>query len=267
MSIAPEEREGAEALGGLDLHAHTTMSDGDLGLQRVVELAAERGVTIGIADHVSSRNPRRFVATLEATEAYVEALEGAAVLRGAEFCWCDPLYEQLPSELLARLDYAIGSNHGFALPDGTMGSPWWKKLPQPWAHRPDEVMELMVLNLCDMATAMPVQIIAHPTLTPPALLALEADILAWWTEEREDRFIEATVRGGVAIEISNRYRVPHERLLRKACEAGATFSLGSDGHTEAQIARLDWAVAAARRAGISAADLYIPERAALVRAC
>ncbi|CAN5844117.1 hypothetical protein BH23GEM8_BH23GEM8_10810 [soil metagenome] len=264
---ARSDREGVGShdLGSLDLHVHTTMSDGDEPLWRVVEIAAERGVTVGIADHVSTRNPARFVATLDAMETYVEALEGAPVLRAAELCWCDRLYEQLPMELLARLDYMIGSNHGFSLPDGTMASPWWMELPEAWQGRADEVMELMVLNLCDLVREMPVQIVAHSTLMPPALLSLEPDLEAWWTEEREDRFVEATIQGEVAIEISNRYRLPHDRVLRKAKEAGATFSLGSDGHTEFQIARLDWAIAAAGRAGINRADLFVPERARVVR--
>jgi histidinol phosphatase-like PHP family hydrolase len=252
-------------LGGYDLHVHTTMSDGDVPLRRVVEIAAEHGVKVGIADHVSTRNMTRFVATVAAMEHYVEALEATPVLRAAELCWCDRLYEQLPQELLARLDYMIGSNHGFALPDGTMASPWWRELPEAWQGRADEVMELMVWNLCDLVRQMPVQIIAHSTLMPPALLSLEPDLDAWWSEEREDRFVEATIEGGVAIEISNRYRLPHDRLLRKAKEAGATFSLGSDGHTESQIARLDWAIAAAGRAGINRADLFVPERARVVR--
>jgi histidinol phosphatase-like PHP family hydrolase len=250
-----------QRIGGLDLHVHTSMSDGDLTLAEVVEIAAARGVTIGIADHVSTRNQKRFVANLEAFRSYVAAMEAAPVLRGAEFCWCDPLARDLPPELLERLHYTIGSNHGFALPDGSMASPWWKVVPEEWAGREEELMELMVLNLCDLARNMGVQIVAHPTLTPPALLALEADTHAWWTEEREDRFIEATVEGGVAIEISNRYRLPHDRMLRKAKQAGATFSLGSDGHTAAQVARLQWAEEAARRAGITRADLFVPEAA------
>ena len=47
-------------LGVQDLHVHTTMSDGEVPLEEVVRLAAERGVTVGIADHVSTRNPDRF---------------------------------------------------------------------------------------------------------------------------------------------------------------------------------------------------------------
>jgi histidinol phosphatase-like PHP family hydrolase len=265
-SRAPGRQDpGSYDLGSHDLHVHTTMSDGDLPLSRVVEIAAARGVQVGIADHVSTRNMARCVATVDAMETYLEALEAAPVLRAAELCWCDTLCEQLPQEFLARLDYMIGSNHGFVLPDGTMASPWWKTLPHEWQGRAEELMDLMVLNLCDLVREMPVQIVAHSTLMPPALLSLEPDVEAWWTDEREDRFVEATLERAVAIEISNRYRLPHDRLLRKAKEAGATFSLGSDGHTESQIARLDWAIAAAGRAGINRADLFVPERARVVR--
>lgn len=248
-------------LGTLDLHVHTTMSDGELSLPEVVELAAGRGVRIGIADHVSTRNPRLFVSTLDRLRDYQDALGAAPVLCAAEFCWCDGLPGAIPDELMRRFDYRIGSNHGFALPDGTWGSPWWEELPPPWDQRPQEVMEVMVANLCDLVRTMPIEIIAHSTFMPPAFRALESDLHAWWTEEREDRFVEAVVESGRAMEISNRYRLPHDRLLRKAKQAGARFSLGSDGHRADQIARLDWAVETARRVGITDADLFIPERA------
>lgn len=248
-------------LGRQDLHVHTTMSDGDLPLHHVVEIARELGVTLGIADHISTRNMDRFVATEQALASYLDALDDVPVFRAGEFCWCDPLWDQLPDELRTRFDYRVGSNHGFWLPDGSMASPWWKTLPPPWSERPEELMEIMVHNLCDLVRTMSVEIVAHSTLTPPVLLDLEPDVTAWWTGEREDRFVEAVVESGVAIEISNRYRLPHDRLLRKAKQAGARFSLGSDGHTEEQVARLDWAVDTARRVGITDADLFVPEQA------
>ncbi|HEV2150376.1 MAG TPA: hypothetical protein VGR37_23455 [Longimicrobiaceae bacterium] len=251
---------GDSLLGRQDLHAHTTMSDGSLPLERVVEVARERGVEIGIADHVSSRNAEMFVADEAEVRRYLDALEGAPVFRSGEFCWCDELWRDLPDEVMERFDYRIGSNHGFWLPDGTMGSPWWERLPAPWRGREQELMEIMARNLCDMVRSMPIHIAAHSTLTPPALLELEADPHAWWTEDREDRYVEALAGSGVAMEISNRYRLPHDRLLRKAREAGVSFTLGSDGHTEAQVARLEWAAETARRVGITDADLFVPER-------
>lgn len=242
-----------------DLHAHTDMSDGDLPLREVAEIARSKGVQIGIADHISTRNTAGFISDLAGVERYLAALDGQGVLRAGEFCWCDTLWSDLPAGLLDQFDYRIGSNHGFWLPNGSMASPWWSRLPAPWDRRPQELMEIMVLNLCDLVRTMPVDIVAHSTLLPPALLEMEGDVHAWWTEEREDRFVEAAAESGTAIEISNRYRLPHDRLLVKAREAGARFSLGSDGHHRSQIAQLGWAAETAARAGITAAGMFVAE--------
>ena len=83
---------------------------------------------------------------------------------------------------------------------------------------------------------------------------------AWWTAEREDRYVDALAASGVALEISNRYRLPHDRLLGKALQAGVRFSLGSDGHTRAQVAQLGWAEATARRVGITEREMFVAER-------
>jgi histidinol phosphatase-like PHP family hydrolase len=246
-------------VGRQDLHCHTVMSDGHLTLERVVEVAAQRGVQVGIADHVSTRNPEMMVATLDEVEAYLEALEGAPVFRSAEFCWCDTLWRDLPDEVMRRFDYRIGSNHGFWLPDGSTASPWWEKLPAPWDTQPQRLMEIMAANLCDMVRTMPIHIAAHSTFMPPAFTRMEPDVHAWWTEAREDRYVDALQGSGVALEISNRYQLPHDRLLRKAKEAGVRFSLGSDGHGEKQVAALDWAAQTARRVGITDAELFVPE--------
>jgi histidinol phosphatase-like PHP family hydrolase len=247
-------------IGRQDLHCHTTFSDGLLSLEEVVRTAAGLGVQVGIADHVSTTNAERFVATLPAVERYLDAIEAAPVFRSGEFCWCDTLWRELPDEVMGRFDYRVGSNHGFWLPDGSQASPWWQRLPPEWASRPGELMDIMVANLCDLVRTMPVQIVAHSTFAPSALFDLEDDVEAWWTEEREDRYVEALAASTVALEISNRYRLPHDRLLRKARQAGVRFSLGSDGHTARQVARLDWAAETARRVGVTERDMFVPER-------
>jgi histidinol phosphatase-like PHP family hydrolase len=248
------------AIGTQDLHVHTTMSDGRLTLAEVVAEAEALGVRVGIADHVSARTPHLMVSTVERFAAYLDALEAVPVWRSAEFCWCDDFGASLPEALLGRLDYRVGSNHGFPLPGGGMGSPWWESLPAPWDERPQALMDAMVDELCRMVRTMPIQIAAHSTLTPPALHALEPDAAAWWTPEREDRYVEALARSGVALEISNRYRLPHDSLLEKARQAGVRFSLGSDGHTRSQVARLGWAAQTARRIGIPDAQMFVPAR-------
>ncbi len=258
---ASETPAASDLLGRFDLHVHTTMSDGSVELSEVVDIARERGVIVGISDHVSGRNPAYFVSDRERLSRYLDAIESVPVLRAAELCWCDPFSSSLVAEEIERFDYLIGSNHGFRLPDGSIGSPWWKELPGEWARDPDRLMELMVEDICELIGAMPIALVAHPTLTPPALYALDPSVERWWTPDREDRVIEAAVRAGVALEISNRYRLPHDGFLTKALQAGATFTLGSDGHDRNQIAALDWALETARRIGIGQDSMYLPERA------
>ena len=258
--MAPEGSAAGSLLGRMDLHVHTTMSDGYVPLEELVRIGAERGVRIGVADHVSRRNLKRFVSSEEKVRRYLDAVEAQDVFVSGEFCWCDNYYLDLPDEVMSRFDYLVGSNHGFNLPGGGMGSPWWEQLPPEWKGRPQELMDAMVDELCRMVRTMPIQIAAHSTLTPPALFELESDVGAWWTAEREDRYVEALAQSGVALEISNRYRLPHDRLLGKALRAGVRFSLGSDGHGVEQVVRLEWAAQTARRVGVTDADLFVPER-------
>jgi histidinol phosphatase-like PHP family hydrolase len=245
----------------VDLHVHTTMSDGDLELRRVVEVAARRGVSVGIADHVSRGNAAMFVSSERELEGYLGALESEPVLRGGEFCWCDDFWRDLPAAVAERFDYRIGSNHGFWLPDGSMASPWWGRLPAAWVGREQELMEILVDNLCDLVRQMPIDILAHPTLIPPALLRHEPDLAHWWTEPREERLVSALRGSGVALEISNRYRLPHDGLLARARDAGVRFSLGSDGHSEDEVGRLEWSRATARRLEIGEERIFLPARA------
>lgn len=247
-------------LGGFDLHAHTTMSDGDLSLEEVAALASDLGITIGVSDHVSSRNSRRFVSGPDKLDSYLAALAQAPVLRSAELCWQDPFSHSVADRLSQALDYLIGSNHGFELDGGIRVTPWTETLPAELVGHEETIMDAVVENLCRLVHTLPIDIAAHSTLLPAALTALDPDPERWWTEPREDRFIDAIVESGTAVEISNRYRLPHDRFLRKARQAGALFTLGSDGHHRHQVGQLGWALETAHRTGMDERVIFLPER-------
>lgn len=104
---------------------------------------------------------------------------------------------------------------------------------------------------------MPVDIFAHPTLVTLPFRTRDIDEL--WTEEREARMVDALYDAGIAFEISSRYP-PHERLVRRAVDRGVRISLGSDGHTHAQVGDIKRPLAMARALGVRDEDLYDPER-------
>ena len=236
----------------VDCHAHTTFSDGTLEPAQLAAVVRARGVRPSVADHLST-DVAWAVKTVDETRRYLDALDRLDVLRGAEFCWHDSLWRELPDELMRRFTHRLGSLHAIQLPDGGWVHMFQKRLPP--GLEPEAYMDAHVASLERYAAEMPVDILSHPTLLPLPWRALPLEEL--WTEAREERAVRALADAGVAFEISNRYR-PHERFVRRAVSAGVRISLGSDGHSREQVADVAWPLSVARALGVRDADLYDP---------
>lgn len=236
----------------VDLHAHTTFSDGALSVAELVATAAARGVRPSVADHLSYCVSQS-VRSVDEVRAYLDTLDDHPVLRGGEFCWHDTLWRELPDDLVRRFTHRVGSLHAVGLPGGGELHMFAKRWPA--GLTPDAYMDAHVAALERFAREMPVDVLAHPTLLPIPLRQRPIEEL--WTEPREERAIEALLAAGIAFEISNRYRV-HERFARRAAARGVRLSLGSDGHTREQVANVAWPLALARLVGVADTELYDP---------
>lgn len=237
-----------------DCHAHTTWSDGELSAAQLVARAEALGVLPSITDHAScavAAGPR----TVAALERYLDELETLPVARGAEFCWHDSFWREVPDRLVRRFTHRVGSLHALHMPDGTLIYAFAPKLPA--GLEPQAYMEAHVASLERLAAEMPVDVFAHPTLLPIPYRKLPPEEL--WTEAREERAVEALFRAGIAFEVSARYR-PHERFVRRAAERGVRLSLGSDGHSADQVANVAPSLALTRRLGVRDEELYDPLR-------
>jgi histidinol phosphatase-like PHP family hydrolase len=238
----------------VDCHAHTNFSDGALTIAQVVERAASLNVVPSVADHIS-RDVARAVDSVDAAFDYIAALEQYDVLRGGEFCWHDSLWRELPEDLVARFTHRLGSLHAVRLPNGDLVHAFSRRLPGEISA--DDYMWAHLDSLETLAREMPVDILSHPTLVTLPFRQHPTDEL--WTEEREERMVEALFSAGISFEISNRYR-PHERLVKRAVDRGVRISLGSDGHTWEQVADIAAPLAMARRLGVRDEDIYDPRR-------
>jgi histidinol phosphatase-like PHP family hydrolase len=238
----------------VDCHAHSTFSDGELAPAAVAARVAALGVRGSITDHMS-RDVARSITEVDQIRVYLDALDPLDVLRGGEFCWHDHLWREVPDDLIRRLTHRIGSLHAVRLPDGSLVRAFSRRL------HPDVTvgmyMAAHVASFEQLTRDMPVDIFAHPTLVTVPLRTRDLDEL--WTEEREERMVEALHAAGIAFEISSRYP-PHERLVRRAIDRGVRISLGSDGHTSNQIGDIKRPLAMARALGVRDEDLYDPER-------
>jgi histidinol phosphatase-like PHP family hydrolase len=237
----------------LDCHAHTTMSDGALSVAELEAVVRARGARPSVADHVS-RDVNSAVKTREAFAAYTTELERhPGVMRGAEFCWHDSLWRELTHGDVAHLTHTLGSLHAVHLPDGDTLHAFARRWPEGLTA--DAYMDAHVADLERLCREMPVDIHSHPTLLP--LHLRERPLEELWTEEREERAVEALEAAGIAFEISNRYRV-HQRFVQRAFDGGVRLSLGSDGHGREQVGDVAWPLAVARYVGARDGDLYDP---------
>lgn len=238
----------------VDCHAHSTFSDGQLTIPELVERAATMGVTPSVTDHIS-RDVARSITSVDGVRVYLDTLDQFDVLRGGEFCWHDALWRDLPADLVRRFTHRVGSLHAVALPDGTLVHAFSRRLPDGLTVA--DYMDAHITSLEALAREMPVDILAHPTLVTLPFRTLDIDEL--WTDEREARLADALFAAGIAFEISSRY-TPHERLVRRVIARGVRISLGSDGHTRAQVADVRRPLAMARLFGVPDDALYDPRR-------
>jgi histidinol phosphatase-like PHP family hydrolase len=237
-----------------DCHAHSRHSDGALTVAEIVERAAALGTRPSVTDHISRDAPTD-VDSPAAVERYLDDLERFPVLRGGEFCWHDALWRELPHSTVRRFTHRIGSLHSIRLATGRFFRAFSHELPEALTAR--VYMKAHLASLEALAKEMPVDILAHPTLVPPPLRQMDPHDL--WTERQEARVVKALKNAGIAFEISARYP-PHERLVRRAAEAGVRLALGSDGHGPEQVANIAAPLAMARRLGVPDEALYDPKR-------
>ncbi len=237
-----------------DCHAHTTHSDGALTVAELVARVTSLGTRPSVSDHVSRDAPTT-VDSLAAVDRYLDDLDGHPVLRGGEFCWHDALWRELPPATVQRFTHRLGSLHSIRLADGRWFRAFSMQLPD--GVTPSVYMAMHVASLEALAAGMPVDILAHPTLVPPPMRTI--DPLELWTEGLETRAVQALRQAGIAFEISARYP-PHERLVRRAAEAGVRLALGSDGHAREHVGNVAVPLAMARRLGVADEQLYDPAR-------
>lgn len=236
----------------VDCHAHSTMSDGALTVAELTELVTARGVRPSVSDHIS-RDVNGAVDSVDAVRAYLDELERHPVARGGEFCWHDSLWREIPDDLLSRFTHRLGSLHAVILDDGTHVHAFSRRFPESLTR--DAYMDAHIANVERLVVEMPIEIMAHPTLVTLSLRGEPSEEL--WTEEREERLVNALFAADVAFEISARYR-PHERLVRRAVSRGVRISLGSDGHSADQVGDLTFPLALARHCGVRDTDLFDP---------
>lgn len=103
----------------------------------------------------------------------------------------------------------------------------------------------------------PLDILGWPLYLPGSVAR---DYYKLWTKMRLNRIIEAAEARGIAIEINNTARTPHEEFITMAKRAGLKFTFGSDTRNYT-MGRLDYCLQVAKKCGLKQSNFFVPERA------
>ncbi len=120
---------------------------------------------------------------------------------------------------------------------------------------PQEFMDTLVERAVGILEREPVDIYANPTFLP-AQIAKDYDKL--WTEARMRKVIAAAVRGGVAVELSNRYQLPSATFIRMAKAAGVKFTFGSNNAGPDDLRRSEYGLQMIQACKLGWQDFFVP---------
>src|SRR3954452_8511832 len=217
-----------------DLHMHTVASDGRFTIEQMAEAARERGYEyIAITDHsathgfgndVSADELRRQIERVHEADAAVDAIR---ILAGSEVNVLPDGSLDYDDDLLAELDWIVGSLHSsFRLSE---------------KEQTERMIRAMEHPLVD--------VIGHPTgrlIERREAYPLDIDAVA-----------EAAARTGTFLEINGNpdRRDLNEIHARRAAQLGATLTIDSDAHWTTTLPNIQYGVATARRAWLTAENI------------
>jgi histidinol phosphatase-like PHP family hydrolase len=237
-----------------DHHIHSTRSDGTVTLEERAKSVAAR--PHGISDHYPWRTGMQKDGDVLR---YIDDAARLGLRVGIEYDL--GVAPKLPRSTHDALDYVIGSVHEVKI-DGkrvgydAAGAHLKGRTPPPYAEAakfadPELQRHVLEANLALVREGIletGIDILGHPTMSPLSALG---DPEAGYPVEWQERLIALCVEHGVAFEINETYRVPHQAFLGRAYARGARFAVGSDSHFA--LVPLDRTEAMIREAGIGAA--------------
>jgi len=183
-----------------------------------------------------------------AFDAYVADVRQHHLLLGAEYC----IGEEIPVDAgrLDQLDYLLGGVHAVTVNDKKYF--FWGSPPFP---EEEAFVEGYFRTMLAALATDPLDVLAHPTYLPAPFAARYDEI---WTDDRCAALWEAAAARDVAIEVSGRWLVPHERPLRLALDLGLNFAVGSDAHRAAELFNVAYPLAVLERLGIPEERIFRP---------
>ena len=231
----------------IDFHVHLK---GGLTIEQACENSVKLGINYGIAPNCGLKFP---VTDDESLAAYMDTVRSMPIFRGMQAEGREWITLFSP-EAVAKFDYVFTDGMTWTDKKGRRMRLW---LPnEVFVEDEQQFMDELIGKIESVVSQEPIDIHVNPTFLPEVIAAKYDEL---WTDARIDRFVKVLADNGVALEINSRYKLPTEKILRKAKEAGVKFSFGTN-NTGADLGTLDYSFEMKEKLGLTYKDMFMPKK-------
>lgn len=234
----------------IDLHIHTTFSDGNCTVEEAVKTAEVKGLrVVAITDHYSELQnlPKRMVQGQ--LPRYLQSLEGFNVLKGVEAEILPDGTPSLSKENADLLDIVIGGLHII------QGIVFWSDSTPIWNPR-GFVEDIRVAFIKAMESGL-LDVIAHATWLPETIRGETSSLI---TDAWIESVVDAASDCGVAVELNGAWKVPDERFVNECLRRGVKLSIGSDAHFPSMVGEVGYAVDMLKNLNVPDNLIFLPRK-------
>jgi len=231
----------------IDFHVHLK---GGLTIAQACENSLKLGINYGIAPNCGLKFP---VTDDKSLNAYLDTVQNRPIFRGMQAEGREWITLFSP-EAVARFDYIFTDGMTWTDHKGRRMRLWIPE--ETFVDNEQQFMDELVGKIESVMSQEPVDIYVNPTFLP-AKIADKYDEL--WTDARIDRLVNVLAKNGVALEINSRYKIPSEKILRKAKDAGVKFTFGTN-NTGADLGTLDYSFEMREKLGLTYKDMFMPKK-------
>jgi hypothetical protein len=155
-------------------------------------------------------------------------------------------------ESLDKFDYIFTDAMTFTDAKGRRNRIWIKD--ETWIDNEQEFMDYLVNTIVNIINTEPINMYVNSTYLPDQM----ADRYDYfWTDARMDTVIQAAKNNNIAIEISNRFKIPSAKFIEKAKEAGVKFTIGTN-NVDSNFSGAEYALEMIQKCGLTSDDFYQP---------
>ena len=234
----------------IDWHVHLK---GGLTAEMAHAMSMNYGINYGVAPNAGAGGVGRMLSNDEEVYEYFDEVKDMPFLRGVQGegrKWT----ADFSSEALGTFDYLFTDAMTIVDQKGRIARIYRNEEVRPEGLSDQKYMDLIVDQTVKILTNEPADIFANAFFLPDFL---NDRFDQMWTPERVAKVLDVMQENGIALEISARYLIPNEYIIREAKKRGIKFTYGTN-NVDANFGRLEYSIDMTKKCGLTADDMWFP---------